>query len=131
MDEDCDCPDVDIPAGALYGEFEIVNKKGLHARATAKFEALARQRGTAPFVRLTAAFSDGQRLYALRYASDDLAPTLYHRWSDGRGGRAVVSEPLDQDESDWLEVPPQSFCVFEGREVSIRPFLPDAARAAA
>jgi glutamine amidotransferase len=82
-------------------------------------------------VRLTAAFSDGQRLYALRYASDDLAPTLYHRWSDGRGGRAVVSEPLEQDESDWLEVPPQSFCVFEGREVSIRPFLPDAARAAA
>ncbi|MFJ5370208.1 HPr family phosphocarrier protein [Bosea sp. CER48] len=37
MDEDCDCPDVEIPAGALYGEFEIVNKKGLHARATAKF----------------------------------------------------------------------------------------------
>ena len=37
MDEDCDCPDVDIPTGALYGEFEIVNKKGLHARATAKF----------------------------------------------------------------------------------------------
>ena len=104
---------------------------GAMARATAKFEALARQRGTAPFVRLTAAFSDGQRLYALRYASDDLAPTLYHRWSDGRGGRAVVSEPLEQDESDWLEVPPQTFCVFEGREVSIRPFLPDAARAAA
>jgi phosphocarrier protein len=37
LDEDCDCPDVEIPAGALYGEFEIVNKKGLHARATAKF----------------------------------------------------------------------------------------------
>ena len=37
MDEDCDCPEVEIPAGALYGEFQIVNKKGLHARATAKF----------------------------------------------------------------------------------------------
>jgi len=37
MDEDCDCPEIDIPAGALYGEFQIVNKKGLHARATAKF----------------------------------------------------------------------------------------------
>ena len=37
MEEDCDCPEVEIPAGALYGEFEIVNKKGLHARATAKF----------------------------------------------------------------------------------------------
>jgi phosphocarrier protein len=37
MDEDCDCPEIQIPAGALYGEFQIVNKKGLHARATAKF----------------------------------------------------------------------------------------------
>ncbi|MGO4170622.1 HPr family phosphocarrier protein [Bosea sp. TAF32] len=26
-----------VPDGALHGEFEIVNKKGLHARATAKF----------------------------------------------------------------------------------------------
>nr|WP_262332564.1 HPr family phosphocarrier protein [Bosea sp. BH3] len=26
-----------MPAGAIHGEFEIVNKKGLHARATAKF----------------------------------------------------------------------------------------------
>jgi len=37
MDGDCDCPQVEIPAGAVYGEFTIVNKKGLHARATAKF----------------------------------------------------------------------------------------------
>ncbi|HEV7336984.1 MAG TPA: HPr family phosphocarrier protein [Bosea sp. (in: a-proteobacteria)] len=36
-EEDCDCPEVEIPAGAVHGEFEIVNKKGLHARATAKF----------------------------------------------------------------------------------------------
>ena len=36
-EDDCDCPDVEIPAGAIYGEFQIVNKKGLHARATAKF----------------------------------------------------------------------------------------------
>ena len=37
MDEECDCPEVEILAGAVHGEFEIVNKKGLHARATAKF----------------------------------------------------------------------------------------------
>ena len=36
-EEDCECPEVAIPAGALHGEFQIVNKKGLHARATAKF----------------------------------------------------------------------------------------------
>jgi phosphocarrier protein len=35
--DDGDCPQVEVPAGALYGEFQIVNKKGLHARATAKF----------------------------------------------------------------------------------------------
>ena len=108
----------DDPAGAM-------------ARATAKFEALARQRGTAPHVRLTAAFSDGARLYALRYASDDHAPTLFHRWSDTRGGRAVVSEPLESDEADWQEVPAQSFCIFEGAALTISPFRPDAQRAAA
>jgi phosphocarrier protein HPr len=32
-----DCPQIEVPAGAIYGEFQIVNKKGLHARATAKF----------------------------------------------------------------------------------------------
>lgn len=36
-DEDGDCPEVAIPDGAVYGELHIVNKKGLHARATAKF----------------------------------------------------------------------------------------------
>jgi phosphocarrier protein HPr len=37
FDQDCDCPPAEIPIGALYGEFQIINKKGLHARATAKF----------------------------------------------------------------------------------------------
>ncbi len=32
-----DCPPVDIPDGALFKELLIVNKKGLHARASAKF----------------------------------------------------------------------------------------------
>ena len=101
------------------------------ARATAKFEALARQRGSLPHVRLTAAFSDGQRLYALRYASDEHAPSLFHRWSDTRGGQAVVSEPLESDEAGWQEVPPQSFCIFEGRELRILPFQPESQRVAA
>ena len=32
-----DCPPAPIPAGALWCELPIINKKGLHARATAKF----------------------------------------------------------------------------------------------
>src|SRR5579863_1497513 len=34
---DCeDCPEFDLPQGALVRELTIVNRKGLHARATAK-----------------------------------------------------------------------------------------------
>ena len=51
------------------------------------------------------------------------APTLYHRWSDTRGGRAVVSEPLETGEC-WEAVPPGSFCVFDGDEVRIEGFVP-------
>ena len=110
----------DDPAGAM-------------ARATARFEALARRRGCAPHVRLTVAFSDGQRLYALRYASDDNAPSLFHRWSEGRQGHAVVSEPLEADEADWREVPPGSFCIFDRDRdgVEITPFRPEPAAEAA
>lgn len=104
--------------------------QGAMLRAVAEMEALARQRGALPHVRLTAAFSDGKRLFAVRYASDDAAPTLYHRWSDTRGGRAVVSEPLEPDECDWLEVPQGSFCTFECNAVSIQPFTPALAAAA-
>ncbi|MGD9917850.1 MAG: class II glutamine amidotransferase [Paenirhodobacter sp.] len=100
-------------------------------RATARLEALARERGHTPYMRLTAAFSDGVRLYAVRYASDDAAPTLYHRWSDSRRGRAVVSEPLEDSEGDWEEIPPGSFCIFEGKRVTIEPFAPELRAAAA
>ncbi|MCX8508959.1 MAG: class II glutamine amidotransferase, partial [Rhodobacteraceae bacterium] len=94
-------------------------------RATARMESLSRAKGTVPHFRMTAAFSDGERLYAVRYASDDHAPTLYHRWSDTRGGRAVVSEPLEAGEC-WEAVPAGSFCTFEGDGVTIEPFLPKA-----
>lgn len=34
---DDDCPPAPIPEGALFRELPITNKKGLHARASAKF----------------------------------------------------------------------------------------------
>ena len=116
---------------AALGEGLAADPAGAMERATLRFQALAEARGTLPHVRLTAAFSDGRRLYAVRYASDDQAPSLYYRWSPSRSGFAVVSEPLEADEPGWLEVPPGSFCVFDGHEVAIRPFRPVAARAAA
>lgn len=97
---------------------------GAVARAAARFIALSRAKGTGPHLRLTAAFADGQRLYAVRYATDDLAPSLWYRWSTTRQGMAVVSEPLEADESDWVEVPQGSFCTFDGSEVVVTPFAP-------
>ena len=93
-------------------------------RAAAQFIRLSREKGTTPHLRMTAALSDGQRLFAVRYATDDAAPSLWHRWSDTRGGRAVVSEPLEADEADWQEIPPASFCTFDGEAVTVEPFLP-------
>jgi glutamine amidotransferase len=86
-------------------------------------ESLSRQKGAAPHFRMTAALSDGEKLYAVRYASDEHAPTLYHRWSDSRSGRAVVSEPLETGEC-WDAVPPGSFCTFDAGQVKIEPFAP-------
>lgn len=105
--------------------------KGAMERAVARLTDLAMRRGCAPFVRATCAFSDGDRLYAIRHASDDQAPSLYHRWSDRRQGRAVVSEPLETEETDWSEVPPDSFCVFDRDAMTVQPFAPQGqARAA-
>ncbi|WP_126978685.1 class II glutamine amidotransferase [Frigidibacter oleivorans] len=112
------------------GEGLEEDPQGAMERATARFEALSRAAGAAPHVRLTAAYSDGRRLYAVRYATDEGAPTLYHRWSDSRQGRAVVSEPLEDGEA-WEAVPPGSFCIFDGAAVEVRPFRPVALSQAA
>ena len=36
MDLDGDCPEAEFPEGVLVRNLKIINKKGLHARATAK-----------------------------------------------------------------------------------------------
>ena len=54
-------------------------------------------------VRFTAAFSDGKSLYAVRYATDRKAPTLYA--SPVGSGYCLVSEPLNDDVDAWTEIP--------------------------
>ncbi|MBZ6077509.1 HPr family phosphocarrier protein [Microvirga puerhi] len=36
-EEDCDCPPATVPDGAQVRELRITNRRGLHARASAKF----------------------------------------------------------------------------------------------
>jgi glutamine amidotransferase len=96
------------PAGALE-------------RAVGEFQALSEAEGSAPHMRMTAAFSDGQRLFAVRYASDRFAPSLYYCRADR--GWLVVSEPLDPGQ-DWIAVEPGQFCTFDRDQVWLEPFEP-------
>ncbi len=91
-------------------------------KAVGQLTALSKTSGSAPHIRLSAAFSDGKTLYALRASSDRIVPTVYYRWSDSRAGWAVVSEPLELDEGDWHEVPPGTLATFSGDQVDLRPF---------
>ena len=113
--------------------FLLALANGLHRDARGAMEAsiltleaLSRERGAGPHMRVAAAFSNGTSLFAIRYASDSRAPSLYYRWSDELGGWTVVSEPLERDQAGWIEVPPGSFCTFLGKDVSIQPFLRQA-----
>jgi glutamine amidotransferase len=104
---------------------------GAMERACARLIRLAMAKGAMPWLRLTAALSDGKRLYAMRHATDDLAPSLFYRWSDTRQGWAVVSEPLESGEGGWHEVPPATLCVFGPDGVQQHDFLPCRLAAAA
>ena len=50
--------------------------------------------------RITAVFSDGNRLYALRTSSDYQSPTLYLKRNPA-GAVVLASEPLDKESQQW------------------------------
>jgi predicted glutamine amidotransferase len=81
-----------------------------------------------PFIRLTAAFSNGRSLFAVRYASDQYAPTLYTAKMASSSGVCVVSEPLDGVAENWMSVPRNSFVTIDTpNHICIEPFM-DSAR---
>lgn len=93
-------------------------------RAVAKMENLSRRRGTTPHMRLSAALTDGENLYAARYSSDNIAPSLYFRWSCSHQGWAVVSEPLEQDQAGWQELRAGEFLSISPNGAKVAPFTP-------
>jgi predicted glutamine amidotransferase len=54
-------------------------------------------------LRFTAAFADGESLFAFRWACDGRPPSLYVR--ETGGSLLIVSEPLDDRAQGWREVP--------------------------
>ena len=57
-------------------------------------------------LRFTAALTDGETIWAFRWASDNAPATLYYNQSDDR--LIVVSEPIDERREEWRAVPPGS-----------------------
>lgn len=92
--------------------------------AVGAFEALSKHTGCRPYMRVAAAMSDGETLYAVRYASDDRAPSLYYHWDPVSRGWVVVSEPLQLGAEDVIELPAGQFARFKGQDVDIEPFRP-------
>lgn len=96
--------------------FLIALSRGLKADPAAALRETLKQfkglkKGESHF-RISIAMSDGERIFTFRYASDDLAPTIFYRRAEHSNGWSIVSEPYDQDVSGWTTLPNNSFCVF-------------------
>lgn len=96
-------------------------------RTVARVEAaMAAARIDEP-LRLTAAVTDGTRIFALRYSSDRDSPSLYYDCT----GRAclVLSEPLDEAPGRWSAVAEGHLLTIADGRLDVAPF--DAPRSLA
>jgi glutamine amidotransferase len=93
------------------------------AQTIAFVEGLAENILGSVLLRFTAAFSDGKSLYAVRYATDHKAPTLYA--SPLARGYCLVSEPLNDDGDAWQEIPDGSAVIVSADGLGITSFQPE------
>lgn len=89
-------------------------------------------------VRFTCAMTNGNNIYALRYSSDSRSKTMYVNRDRagmeelmGEGAppqpaHIVLSEPLDELQERWEEVPESSFVTVCGGDMEIEKFSPTA-----
>lgn len=70
-------------------------------------------------LRISACWSDGDKVWALRYASDQHAPTLFYKAANNK--LIIASEPLDNEKECWTRVPQSHLLFVSGSEVSVRP----------
>jgi glutamine amidotransferase len=70
----------------------------------ASTHAAMQQAGIDEPLRFAAALTDGDTLWAIRWASDDQPPSLYTK--PQAGGWAIASEPLGDDSEHWTPLAP-------------------------
>jgi predicted glutamine amidotransferase len=113
---------------------------GAMERAVGFVEERGRERDVEHPVQMTVGISDGERLWAVRYSSEQRSRTLFisqdvdalrqlhpenPRLQQLReGDRAVVSEPLSDLPGAWLEVPESTGLTIEAGAAEHRPFRP-------
>ncbi len=111
---------------------------GALARMAGLVERTGRARGVDESRWMTLGVSDGESIWAVRYASDGKAPTLYrsHVTEDlvmlnpdirrvfGSHARLIVSEPIGRFSEIWAEVPQNSALHVRGGEIETLPFVP-------
>jgi glutamine amidotransferase len=130
--------------------FHLALKFGLEQDVIGAFERMAgyvedlgRSRGVDEPLQMTVGVSDGERLYAVRYASGPAVNSLYvtRHARDVRAlcpqdervqqlsdeAHAIVSEPLDDLPELWVEVPPATAVILEPGDSTHIPFTPRSA----
>lgn len=108
----------------MLAEGLATDPHGATSRAVGRVIEAADRAGIEPAIKLTAAFSDGERLYAVRYSTTANAPTLYAGSFRDRPGRCLVSEPFDRDGPEWQAVPPGSIVTATRDSVTVSAFEP-------
>jgi predicted glutamine amidotransferase len=100
------------------------------ARTLGQVRGIMLRAGIEAPLRIAAAYTDGEGLHAFRWASDAQAPSLYWRRDDV--GLVLASEPFDDRQRGWREMPQGSALVAcPGQEVAVQHFAPEGQPAAA
>ena len=113
---------------------------GAMERMTGLVEKIGRDHGVAESLWMSLGFTDGKVVYAVRYASDGDAPTLYHsrdiadvyrinpnlQAGLSASTRMIVSEPVGAVAEAWVQVPQATAVIVQGEHVTMRPFRPAA-----
>ena len=109
------------------------------ARMAGLVEHTAELHEVANALQMTLGISDGESLYAVRYSTEGNSRSLFHSASRdatmeiapdagrfSRDARAIVSEPLNNLEAEWLPVPEASFLTITKGKITCEPFTPIA-----
>ena len=109
-------------------------------RMVRRIETLAAEKNVENVIQMTLGFADGERLIAIRYSTEGDSRSLFYSESaaDLRAqfpghprvevfpddARAVVSEPLNDEDIIWREVPESTAIFVEAGDIRSVPFTP-------